>query len=289
MKKKKPAFKHNVIAICYDFDGTLSRRSMQEDTIFKEYGIHAKQFWAEVNHRAKTEGYDKILAYLNKLIYNPEFQKKPLTEARLRAMANKIEYFPGVESFFSRINSFVKMEAKRLGADIKLEHYIISSGMRAILKGTSVWKHFKEIYACTYEYNKDQSPKCVKLAINDTNKTQFLFRINKGCLRLDQDINQHTPEENRRIPFQNMIYIGDGASDVPCMTVLIKNGGYALAVYPPKEKNPKETIKLLDAKRVHFVAAADYRPKTKLTQNLETILRSLIQRIVLNRAVYEAK
>ena len=282
-------FKHNIIATCYDFDGTLSRRSMQEDTIFKEYGIHAKRFWAEVKRTAKEDGYEKTLSYLNKLIYDAEFQKRPLTESRLSAMAKRIEYYPGVENFFPYINEFVSHEAESLGIEVQLEHYIISSGMKAILDGVGIKKYFEEIYACEYEYRRDGSPKCVKMAVNDTNKTQFLFRVNKGCLRLDQDINKHMPEEKRRIPFQNMIYIGDGDSDVPCMAVTMKNGGHAVAVYPPGQKDSRQCLELLRADRVHFIAPADFSQRSKLCRLLESILKLLINRISLDRLMHQQR
>lgn len=277
----------NIIAICYDFDGTLSRRSMQEDTIFKEYGIHAKRFWAEVKRTAKEDGYDKILSYLNKLIYDSAFQRKPLSEARLTEMAARIEYYPGVENFFPYINKFARQEADNLGIEVRLEHYIISSGMKAILNGVGIKKYFKEIYACEYEYLKNGRPKCVKMAVNDTNKTQFLFRINKGCLRLDQDINKHMPEEKRRIPFQNLIYIGDGDSDVPCMAVTMKNGGHAIAVYPPQKKASRKCRELLSANRVHYIVPADFSSGSELCNLLESIIKLLANRISLDRLMYQ--
>lgn len=287
--QKPQKFKHNIIAICYDFDGTLSRRSMQEDTIFKEYGIHAKRFWAEVKRTAKEDGYEKTLSYLNKLIYDAEFQKRPLTESRLSAMAKRIEYYPGVENFFPYINEFVGREAESLGIEVRLEHYIISSGMKAILNGVGIKKYFEEIYACEYEYLRDGSPKCVKMAVNDTNKTQFLFRVNKGCLRLDQDINKHMPEEKRRIPFQNMIYLGDGDSDVPCMAVTTKNGGHAIAVYPPKKKASRKCLALLHANRVHHIVPADFSSGSELCRLLESIIKLLVNRISLDRLMHQQK
>ena len=281
--QKSLSFKHNIIAFCYDFDGTLSRRAMQEDTIFKEYGIDAKKFWAEVKRSAKGDGYDKTLCYLNRLIYDPEFQKRPLTKARLTELAKRIEYYPGVEHFFPYINEFARQEAERFGIQIGLEHYIISSGMKAILDGVGIKDHFEKIYACEYEYMDDGRPKCVKMAVNDTNKTQFLFRINKGCLRLDQDINEHMSEEKRRIPFQNMIYIGDGDSDVPCMAVTMKNGGYAIAVYPSQKNASSKCLELLHANRVHYIVPADFSSGSELCNLLESLLKLLINRISLDQ------
>ncbi|MDD5218026.1 MAG: haloacid dehalogenase-like hydrolase [Candidatus Omnitrophica bacterium] len=282
-------FKHNIIAICYDFDGTLSRRSMQEDTIFSEYGINRKLFWDKVNRIAKTQEYDKVLAYLNMLIYDKTFRANPLTEKKLGAMANRIEYFPGVESFFPYINDFIRRHTKDMNVNIKLEHYIISSGMKAILNGVSIRKYFKQIYACDYEYEKDGSPKCVKLAITDTTKTQFLFRVSKGKLELNQDINKHMDPSQRRIPFANMIYVGDGDSDIPSMTVTVKYGGYAVAVYPPGQRASKKCIEMLHEKRTNHIAPADFRVGSELTGVIETILKTIVQKIIFNHSVFTQK
>jgi hypothetical protein len=281
--------KQNIIALVYDFDGTLSRRSMQEDTIFDEYGIHGGRFWKQINIIAKRDGYDKILCYLNRLIYDEKFRKKPLTERRLTGMAEKIEYFPGVESFFPHINEFVKKISATSGMDIHLEHYVISSGMKAILEGTSIRQYFKEVYACEYEYEKSGCPKCVKMAINDTTKTQFLFRINKGRLRLDQDINGHMEDSKRRIPFSNMVYIGDGDSDVPSMAVTTKSGGHAIAVYPPESRASRRCLQLLFARRVGHIAPADFNRGSVLVSIIETILKTAAQNIVLNHSIFEQK
>src|SRR3989338_539883 len=148
---------NNIIAICYDFDGTLSPRNMQEDTIFKEYNIDAERFWREVSRVTKNEGYDRALCYLNKLIFDPVFQKRPLTEKRLSGLARKLCYCPGVKSFFPHIDRFVKKEARRAGLEVSLEHYIISSGLKTILDKMSLRKHFSAIYACEYEYGKDKA------------------------------------------------------------------------------------------------------------------------------------
>ncbi len=217
--------KNNIIAICYDFDGTLSPRNMQEDTIFKEYGINADRFWREVSRVIKNEGYDRALCYLNKLIFDPKFQKTPLTERRLGQLARKLRYCPGIKSFFPRIDRFVKEKARHAGWAVNLEHYIISSGLKTILEKMSIRKHFKAIYACEYEYGKDKAPKGVKTVVNDAMKTQCLFRISKGRLGLDEDVNERVDKGAFRIPFSHMIYIGDGDTDIPSMTVVRKYGG----------------------------------------------------------------
>ena len=270
--------KNNIIAICYDFDGTLSPRNMQEDTIFKEYKIDPIPFWREVSRCTKTEGYDKALCYLNKLIFDPRFQKKPLTKERLGIMARKLEYCPGVVGYLPRINRFVEKEAAASGLKVSLEHYIISSGMKSILDKMSIRKYFKAIYACEYEYGKDKAPMGVKSVVNDAMKTQCLFRISKGKLGLHEDVNERIKKGAFRIPFSQLIYIGDGDTDIPSMTVARKYGGHAIAVYPPGKKAKKRTMSIFQDGRAGHIAAADYTQGSKL----ENILKAAIQGIIQN-------
>lgn len=267
----------NIIALCYDFDGTLSPRNMQEDTIFKEYKIDADLFWREVSRVTKNEGYDKALCYLNKLIFDPRFQKKPLTEKRLGALARKLCYCPGVKSYFPRIDRFVRKEARRAGRVVLLEHYIISSGLKCILDKMSLRKHFKAIYACEYEYGKDKAPIGVKSVVNDAMKTQCLFRISKGKLKLHEDVNERVKKGAFRVPFSQMIYIGDGDTDIPSMTIVKKYGGHAVAVYPPGKAAKKRTLEIFRAGRAGHVAAADYTAGSRLDRILEKILKDIIQ------------
>lgn len=270
---------NNIIAICYDFDKTLSPRNMQEDTIFKEYKIDADRFWREVSRVTKNEGYDGALCYLNKLIFDPAYQKKPLTEKRLATLARKVRYCPGVKSFFPRIHRFVENQARCAGQDVSLEHYIISSGLKTILDKMSIRKYFKAIYACEYEYGKDKAPKGVKTIINDAMKTQCLFRISKGKLGLHEDVNERVEKGAFRIPFSQMIFIGDGDSDVPSMTIVKKYGGQAVAVYPPGRAAKKRSLKIFSTGRAGHVAAADYTEGSRLDQILKTIIKDIIRNI----------
>ncbi len=271
---------NNIIAICYDFDGTLSPRNMQEDTIFKEYKIDADRFWREVSRVTKDEGYDKALCYLNKLIFDSKFQKKPLTKKRLGLLARKLQYCPGVKSYLPRINRFVEKEARASGLKVRLEHYIISSGMKSILDKMSIRKHFKAIYACEYEYGKDKAPVGVKSVVNDAMKTQCLFRISKGKLGLHEDVNERIRNGAFRIPFSQLIYIGDGDTDIPSMTVARKYGGHAVAVYPPGKKAKKRTMDIFRDGRAGHVAAADYNSESALDKYLKIILKDMILKMV---------
>lgn len=280
MSVKRPV--QNVIAMVYDFDGTLSPDNMQERTIFKAWGLDKEDFWDRSRALVCDRQYERTLAYLKLLIHDPVFVKKPLNPRVLKELAAKeIRYFDGVDEFFANLERFVQgiPEAQELG--IRIEHYVISSGLKEILEGCSIAPFFKKIYACEFEYENDR-PVFPKLVINDTNKTQFLFRINKGKLDLIEDINSHMPDDERRVPFSNMIYIGDGETDIPSMTVVQKNGGHAIAVFDPtkgRDKPPKEIQDMVADGRADHFAPADYREGQLLTKIIRHAVRKIVQDI----------
>jgi 2-hydroxy-3-keto-5-methylthiopentenyl-1-phosphate phosphatase len=270
----------NIIAIVYDFDGTLSPGNMQEQTIFKAYGIDKKKFWAKSQSLVVRRGYEKTLAYLKLLIDEPVFKRRPLTRKKLKALARHTPYYPGVdEGYFDQLDDFLKALPEVRETGITLEHYIISSGLQELLDGVSIRKYFKKIYACEYDYQGGR-PVFPKLVINDTNKTQFLFRINKGKLQLSESINHHMPEAERRIPFRNMIYIGDGITDVPSMTVTQKAGGNAIAVYDPAGRVPRAVKDMVAEHRVEHFAPADFTAESLLVKILRHTLKKIIASIV---------
>ena len=274
-KNIKTRFFQNTIAIVYDFDGTLSPQPMQEYTVLPKIGIEPAAFWKQVHKEATETGSDPMLVYMRlmmeKLYKNDDVK---ITREDFSAMAEKIQYFPGVESWFPRINAYVK---KCSDATVNVQHYIISAGQKEILEGVPIRKFFKQIYASEYHFNQYGIATFPKLLITDTSKTQFLFRINKGKESLAESINEHMPESARPIPFQNIIYIGDGMTDVPSMALTKKSGGHAIAVFNPKMAKTKETcVRLLDAGRVDFIAPADYREASKLAGRVELLLDSVI-------------
>ena len=274
-RNTKPRFFQDTIAIVYDFDGTLSPQPMQEYTVLPKIGIEPAAFWKQVHKEATETGSDPMLVYMRLMmekLYKNDNVK--ITRDDFSAMAEKIQYFPGVESWFPRINAYVK---KRSDASASVQHYIISAGQKEILEGVSIRKFFKQIYASEYHFNQYGIATFPKLLITDTSKTQFLFRINKGKESLAESINEHMPESARPIPFQNIIYIGDGMTDVPSMALTKKSGGHAIAVFNPKTAKTKETcVRLLDAGRVDFIAPADYREASKLAGRVELLLDSVI-------------
>ncbi|MDD5226236.1 MAG: HAD family hydrolase [Candidatus Omnitrophica bacterium] len=280
MLKKSEKAAQNIIAIVYDFDGTLSPGNMQEETIFKAYGIDKKKFWAKSQRLVIRRGYEKTLAYLKLLIDDPVFKKRPLTKRKLKELARHVPYYPGVDGgYFDQLDAFIRSLPEVTEAGITLEHYIVSSGLQEILEGVSIRKYFKKIYACEYDFQGGR-PIFPKLVINDTNKTQFLFRINKGKLRLSESINEHMPERERRIPFRNMIYVGDGITDVPSMTVIQKAGGNAIAVYDPSRRVPRDVKAMVAEHRAEHFAPADFRAQSLLVKILRQTLKKIIASIV---------
>lgn len=277
----------NTIAIVYDFDGTLSPQPMQEYTVLPELGIPAREFWKEVSKQARETESEGMLVYMRLLIEKAEEKKIHLGKKELSALAKEIQYFQGVETWFSRINNYIKEIG---GGKSKVEHYIISAGMKEILEGSSIEKMFKNIFASEYHFNHHGVAVFPKQLITDTTKTQFLFRINKGKQKLTENINQHMPEHQRPIPFSNIIYIGDGQTDVPSMTVTKQSGGHSIAVYKPKSAKGSTVCKeLLKANRVHFIAPADYTAGGVMEKRMKLLLRSVVANIDYERELYACR
>jgi hypothetical protein len=281
------SFFQNTIALVYDFDGTLSPQPMQEYTVLPKIGVVPSEFWAMVNREARETESDPMLVYMRHIIEALERERVDVKREDFAAMASLIEYFPGVTTWFSRMNSYVK---RRSRGQVKLQHYLISAGQKEILDGVSIRKHFKRIYASEYHFNHHGVATFPKFLVTDTLKTQFLFRINKGLERVTESINEHMPEAERPIPFPNMIYVGDGMTDVPSMALTKKNGGHTVAVYDARgDKGRATCVKLLDAGRVDFVAEADYRKASKLSRRVELLLDAIIADVAYRREAFDCR
>ena len=264
---KKP-----IVAIMYDFDKTLCTKDMQEYAFIPALGMSSSAFWGEVNSMTDSEEMDNILAYMYKMVEKAKEKKVPIKRETFQEMGSKVEYFDGVKTWFERINTY----GEKIG--VRVEHYIVSSGIKEIIEGTEIAHFFKKIYACEFMYDYNGFIQWPKFAVNYTAKTQFLFRINKGVLTIDSKsadkLNRFTPENERRVPFRNMIYIGDGLTDVPCMKLVKSYGGQSIAVFDEaKGKDAAEALKV--ANRVNFVAAADYGPGS----DIEIIVQAIIKKI----------
>jgi phosphoserine phosphatase len=280
-------FFQNTIALVYDFDGTLSPQPMQEYTVLPKIGVEPVEFWARVRRETLATQSDQMLVYMRHIVEALENEKIAVKREDFAAMAHAIRYFPGVEGWFNRVNAYVRAKS---GGRIKVAHYLISAGQKEILEGVSIKKHFRRIYASEYHFDHHGRATFPKILVTDTMKTQFLFRINKGREQVNESINEHMPEGERPIPFQNMIYIGDGMTDVPSMALTKKNGGHTIAVFKEDEEETLVTCrKLLDAGRVDFIAPADYRPKGKLYRRVELLLDSIIAGIAYAQEVHDCK
>ena len=266
-----------IIAIMYDFDKTLTDKDQQEYSFIPSLDMTAKEFWTKSDELAKENDMDKILAYMNLMITQAKKKNVPITRESFRGLGAQVELLPGVKSWFKRINDF----GKQLG--VRIEHYIISSGIQEIMEGTAIAKEFKKIYACKFHYNKSGNADWPAQVVNYTTKTQFVFRINKGVLDQYDDvkINTFVPHEERRVPYANMIYIGDGLTDIPCMTVTKQNGGESIALYHKGGKSKVQ--RLLLENRVGYVCEANYSKNTEL----DATIKLLIQKIALEASLRE--
>lgn len=256
-----------IIAVMYDFDKTLCTKDMQEYSFIPKLGMDSLDFWQEVTALAQQEKMDRILSYMYHMLRKANAKQIPIHRRDFEAAGEYVELFPGVQEWFARINAY----GDTLG--VTVEHYIISSGLKEIIEGTSIKDKFEKIYACEFHYNENGIADWPALTVNYTNKTQFLFRINKGVVEVyeDEQLNEFKEDRDRRIPFRNMIYIGDGLTDVPCMKLVKTNGGQSIAVYTEKAK--VET--LLTDQRVDFIAQANYEAGGELDYLIKKIMHKM--------------
>jgi hypothetical protein len=257
---------------------------MQEYTVLPKLGIPPAKFWRQVKQEVEGTGGDEMLTYMRLLIKKLEERAEHLNRRDLRRLGKKIEYFPGVSSWFDRIAAYVRAKG---GGAVKLENYIISAGNKELLDGITIRKHFERIFASEYFFDHHDRATFPNILVNDTIKTQYIFRVNKG---LDAPINEYMPEDKRRIPFSNIVYLGDGMTDVPGMTVTKKNGGYAIAVHKPRVRKSIQMCKrLLKAGRIDFFAPADYSAGRVLEKRVQLILDEIIAKILYQRELFAAK
>lgn len=258
-----------IIALLYDFDKTLCTTDMEDYSFIPSLGYTPAQFWQKANNFGWENQMDGLLAYMYTMIQECAAQNIKLDRAFLNHCGESIQLFPGVREWFARINAF----GESLG--VQVEHYVISSGLREIIEGSGIAQEFREIYACEFYYNENGDACWPKLDVNFTNKTQFVYRINKGILDVsrDRELNDSMPDDSKRVPFTNMIYMGDGLSDVPCMKMMRAYGGQAIAVYQASNRQGVE--KLLADGRVDFIFPADYREGMELDRTVRDILRKM--------------
>lgn len=259
-----------ILAICYDFDKTLTPDDMQSQGFIQSLGQEVEKFWKESNNLAEENDMDQNLAWMYKMV----------KESRGRHIFNKqklldygagVKLFPGVEEWFDRINNYGKEKG------IQVEHYIISSGLKEMIQGTKIADYFKKIYASSFYYDGDGIAVWPAQCINYTSKTQFLFRIKKGALEInDTKVNDYFEEDECRVPFRNMVYIGDSDTDIPCMKLVTTNGGYSIGVHGKDSKN--KVFKMIEENRIKYFTEADYTEGS----DLETLVKNIIDRTAAN-------
>lgn len=268
-----------VIAICYDFDKTLSPTDMQAQGYIQSVGHDVEEFWKKSNGLAENNDMDQNLAYMFSMREAAAGQIV-FTRKKLLEYGSQVQLFPGVEEWFERIREYGKEHG------VLIEHYIISSGLKEMIEGTSVAQSgaFKKIFASSFYYDENDVAVWPAQVVNYTNKTQFLFRIEKGVLDInDPGVNDYFSPEEIRVPFRNMIYIGDSDTDIPCMKLVSTYGGYSIGVYNSETKDKTKVYKMMRDKRIKYYAPADYREGTEI----DVLVKEVIDRTEANEKLEE--
>lgn len=266
-----------ILAICYDFDKTLSPDDMQAQGYIQSIDYEVADFWKESNELASGNDMDQNLAYMY-MMASKSRGKVLFTRDTLHKDGSKVKLFPGVDTWFDRINKYGESKS------VKVEHYIISSGLKEMIEGTEVADKFKKIYASSFYFDKDGVAVWPAQVVNYTNKTQFLFRIEKGVLDVnDQGVNSYFEQSQYRVPFRNMVYIGDSDTDIPCMKLVNINGGHSIGVYNSETKDKSKVFRMLEENRIKYFVPADYTKGSKL----ENLVKHIIDKTISNEVLEE--
>ena len=264
-----------IVALLYDFDKTLCTTDMEDYAFIPALGYTPAEFWKKANDFGRENRMDGLLAYMYTMIAECRAQNIRLDREFLVRCGHSLELFPGVAEWFGRINAFGRSQG------VQVEHYVISSGLREIIEGTAIAKDFTHIYASSFYYNEHGEPCWPAQAINYTNKTQVLFRIEKGILDInDNAVNDHFAEGELRVPFRNIVYIGDSATDIPCMRLVNSLGGHSVGVYDLENTASKDTVRrMIRDERIRYYVPADYTKGSEMD--------TLMHRIIDKTAAYE--
>ena len=255
------------VALVYDFDGTLSPGNMQEFGFVQAIGKDPKSFWQKTAELSTKNDASGILCYMYLMLQEAKANGISLKRNSFRKFGSKVELFKGVEEWFSLINQYGESKG------INLKHYINSSGLKEMIEGTPIARRFENIYACSFLYNFDGVAYWPAVAVDYTTKTQFLFKINKGIREISDNkrINEYVAKGDRPMPFERMIYLGDGETDVPCMSVVKEQGGHSIAVYGDRKKKTMAQ-RLIQENRVNFMCKADYSENSEIYTTVKLIL-----------------
>ena len=255
-----------VVAICYDFDKTLTPDDMQAQGYIQSVGYDVADFWQKSNGIAEENDMDQNLAYMFTMLRTAHgrfvFNRKALMD-----YGAQVKLFPGVATWFKRMKEYGRDKG------VIVEHYIISSGLKEMIEGTKVANEFERIYANSFYYDKDGVAQWPAQVINYTSKTQFLFRIEKGTLDInDPGVNDYFEPENIRVPFRNMIYIGDSDTDIPCMKLVNSYSGHSIGVFNPETNDKSKVYKMMKDNRIKYFAPADYTENSELDKLVKAII-----------------
>ena len=257
------------IALIYDFDGTLAPGNMQEYDFIPAVGKSNKEFWSEANSLAEEQDADMVLTYMARMIQEAKSKGLSLRREAFQESGRRVSLYRGVREWFGRINRYGEERG------VRILHYINSSGLKEIIEGTEIAHEFRKIYACSFLYDVDGIAYWPAVAVNYTNKTQFIFKINKGVESVFDSklVNRYIPENERPVPFKRMIYVGDGTTDIPCMRLVKSSGGHSIAVYNPEQKGARrELSSLIHDNRVSHVCPADYSDGSDMDPRVKTII-----------------
>jgi phosphoserine phosphatase len=274
-----------VMAIAYDFDGTLAHGNMQEHQFLPDIGIKPADFWKEVGKVTRENQADKILVYMNLMLKYASAARIPVRMQDFKKRGKSIKLYEGVKEWFGRINAY--------GAErgIQIQHYLISSGNAEIFSGSAIANEFKQVFASKFLFDENGVAYWPALAVNYTTKTQYLFRINKNAFDLSDDfkVNEWVEKGDRPIPFENMIFIGDGETDIPCFRLVKDQGGLSIAVYRPSARGGRQKVmKYLEDGRVELVAPARYTENSILDRTVKASIDQLAAREALVCAIADS-
>lgn len=257
------------IALIYDFDGTLAPGNMQEYDFIPAVGKSNKEFWSEANTLAEEQDADMVLTYMARMIQEAKSKGLSLRREAFQESGRKVSLYRGVKEWFGRINRYGEERG------IRILHYINSSGLTEIIEGTEIAHEFRKIYACSFLYDVDGIAYWPAVAVNYTNKTQFIFKINKGVESVydSTQVNRYIPEDDRPVPFKHMIYVGDGTTDIPCMRLVKNFGGHSIAVFNPEQESGRESLgSLIHDNRVNHICPADYTEGGEMDRVVKMII-----------------
>ena len=273
------ARKHIEMAIAYDFDGTLADGNMQEHQFLPDIGMKPRDFWAEVKRVTEQHQADEVLVYMNLMLRKAAAAGVPVRRDDFKARGRAIQLFDGVEEWFDRITGYGRAQG------VRVQHYLVSSGNAEIFAGTPIASKFAQVYASKFMFDENGVAAWPALAVNYTTKTQYLFRINKGAFDLSDNskVNQFVEKRDRPVPFENMVFIGDGSTDIPCFRLVKEQGGLSVAVFKPHTKGARRKAdNYIKDGRVHCAVPAIYTDGSELDRIIKANINAVAARAALS-------